>query len=86
MPKVFIAQSFEQFPSGYPGHFIINSWPLWASPLGTKENKISKFRWDVIHNNIIILWPGLWFNKLVYGRWDSILSLVFSLDNPLVKA
>jgi len=26
------------------------------------------------------------FNKPVCGRWDVILSLVFSLDNPLVKA
>jgi hypothetical protein len=83
--KLFAAQSLEQFASGYSGHFIINSRPLWAPPLGTKENKIPKLGGYVIHISIILC-PGLWFNKLVYGRWDVILTLVFPLDNPLVKA
>ena len=34
----------------------------------------------------VILCPGASFNKLVCGRWDVILSLVSSLNNPLVKA
>jgi hypothetical protein len=39
----------EQFPSGYPCHFIINSRPLWAPPLGTKKNKIPKLGGYVVH-------------------------------------
>jgi hypothetical protein len=47
--KVFVAQSLEQFSSGYSGHFIINSRPLWAPPLGTKENKIPKLGGYISH-------------------------------------
>jgi len=47
--KLFAAQSLEQFASGYSGHFIINSRPLWAPPLGTKENKIPKLGGYVVH-------------------------------------
>jgi hypothetical protein len=34
----------------------------------------------------VILCVGLWFNKLVCGRWDVVVPLGFSSDNPLVKA
>jgi hypothetical protein len=58
--KVFVAQSLEQFSSGYSGHFIINSRPLRAPPLSTKENKVTKLRGDVTH--ILLFYaenPGL---------------------------
>ena len=75
----------EQSYSGHSGHFIIDSRPLRAPPPGTKKNKIPKLVRHVIHT-FVILCPRLWFNKPVCGRWDVTLSLVFSLDNPLVKA
>jgi len=73
--QVFVAQSLEQFYAGYSGHFIINSRPLWAPPLGTKKNKIPKLGGYVIH----IL--------LFYARDSGLTSLFMAagmLSSPLL--
>jgi len=73
--KVCVAHSLVQFPSSHSGHFIINSWPLWALPLGTKENKVTKLGRYIIHD-ITSLCPEPQFNKFVYGCLGAIISLI----------
>ena len=77
MFEVFVAQSVEQFFPGYSGHFIINSRPLWAPPLGTKEDKIPKLGGYVVH--ILLFYaPGSGLTNLSMAAEMSF-SPLFSL-------